>query len=545
MLSLPVSPDRQLWMGSHPSVPSYVKPSGPVPAPGDRVPLGAYLRSHPALLSNGVIRRFGIDVQGSTSSSTPSSSSPGETTRSVLPFLFKILSVGKALSIQAHPDKALAQRLHRQYPEIYKDDNHKPEMAVALTEFHGFCGFRPLIQIYTFLQNVPELRQLICQVLRREEDELLEYVAQASAHAEVPEHKEALRTLFEAVMTAPSQLVHQTIAHLLERYASHDPRLRACEVSETPSVVQEVQTLHSQFPFDVGILCAFLLNHVQLNPGQALFLGANEPHAYLSGEIAECMSASDNVVRAGLTPKMRDTSTLVQMLTYDDTPPEQKRMTPSPWVGSGSWSRSQAQSRSHTPGGKAKGRAETMLYQPPIDEFRVLRTVLSSAPSTESSEPLEAQCAAGYVEEHAPLAGPSVIIVTQGNAQLIFDRSFDAPSLPDDLCGPTSAVLGEPERDGKSMSEGGRDARKEDRAGDQRGKNNATTTVLELPEGAVAFVAPNKRIWIRSLHSNTTGDTAGNRPSCHSGPDIPDDASHPLVVFRAFVEVPEKPGTRE
>lgn len=79
---------------------------------------------------------------------------------------------------------------------------------------------------------------------------------------------------------------------------------------------QLVLLLEKQYPADVGVLAAFFLNHVKLNPGEALFLGANEPHAYLSGECIECMATSDNVVRAGLTPKHRDVQTLCSMLTY-------------------------------------------------------------------------------------------------------------------------------------------------------------------------------------------------------------------------------------
>lgn len=36
-----------------------------------------------------------------------------------LPFLFKVLSIRKALSIQAHPNKKLAQRLHARDPQNY------------------------------------------------------------------------------------------------------------------------------------------------------------------------------------------------------------------------------------------------------------------------------------------------------------------------------------------------------------------------------------------------------------------------------------------
>lgn len=74
--------------------------------------------------------------------------------------------------------------------------------------------------------------------------------------------------------------------------------------------------LEKQYPGDIGVISAFFFNYVKLNPGEALYLGANEPHAYLSGDCIECMATSDNVVRAGLTPKHRDIQTLCSMLTY-------------------------------------------------------------------------------------------------------------------------------------------------------------------------------------------------------------------------------------
>lgn len=79
---------------------------------------------------------------------------------------------------------------------------------------------------------------------------------------------------------------------------------------------QLVLQLERQYPADVGVISAFFLNHVNLKPGEALYIGANEPHAYIFGECVECMATSDNVVRAGLTPKHMDVKTLCSMLTY-------------------------------------------------------------------------------------------------------------------------------------------------------------------------------------------------------------------------------------
>uniref|UniRef100_A0A0D6R288 mannose-6-phosphate isomerase n=1 Tax=Araucaria cunninghamii TaxID=56994 RepID=A0A0D6R288_ARACU len=107
-------PYAELWMGTHDSGHSLVVLEGE-----DRMPLRSWLEEHPEALGDKVVERWGID----------------------LPFLFKVLSVAKALSIQAHPDKDLARLLHTAHPKVYKDSNHKPEMALALTEFEALCGF--------------------------------------------------------------------------------------------------------------------------------------------------------------------------------------------------------------------------------------------------------------------------------------------------------------------------------------------------------------------------------------------------------------------
>jgi len=108
------APYAEYWFGTHPSGPSRVAQPG-----GADVPLQDWLLAHPAALG-----------------------APPYSATSALPYLFKVLSVAKALSVQAHPDKRLAERLHAARPDLYKDDNHKPEMACALTPFEAMCGFR-------------------------------------------------------------------------------------------------------------------------------------------------------------------------------------------------------------------------------------------------------------------------------------------------------------------------------------------------------------------------------------------------------------------
>ena len=78
-----------------------------------------------------------------------------------LPFLFKVLSCGKTLSIQAHPDKQLAEKLHIENPQAYGDANHKPEMAIALTPFEAMWGFRRIEEISQLLKKHPEFSACI------------------------------------------------------------------------------------------------------------------------------------------------------------------------------------------------------------------------------------------------------------------------------------------------------------------------------------------------------------------------------------------------
>lgn len=122
-------PYAEYWFGTHPSGPSALAHTGEA--------LQAHLLARPAAL--------GVAPYA-----------PG----SALPFLLKVLSVGKALSVQAHPDAALAARLHAARPDVYRDGNHKPEMAVALTPFDAMCSFRAPRDAAAQLARAPELLAL-------------------------------------------------------------------------------------------------------------------------------------------------------------------------------------------------------------------------------------------------------------------------------------------------------------------------------------------------------------------------------------------------
>ena len=292
-------PYAELWMGTHPNAPSRLE---------DGTLLKDFLAGRPELLGEPLVRRFGAD----------------------LPFLFKVLSVETALSIQAHPDKARAEALHAARPHVYKDPNHKPEMALALTEFEAMSCFVPCPELAAALEGVPELAECVGPGSAALAGDL--------RAAEAGARRGALRAVFAAVMKADPGAV----AGLLERLVA---RLGAKAAEARTAAEALALRLHAQYPGDVGVFCAFLLNYVKLQPGEAVYLPANEPHAYVSGNIVEAMACSDNVVRAGLTPKLRDTDILCEMLTYETGPPEVLRGKP-----------------------VAEG---VRRYAPPFDEFQV------------------------------------------------------------------------------------------------------------------------------------------------------------------------------
>ncbi|EGO01492.1 hypothetical protein SERLA73DRAFT_176798 [Serpula lacrymans var. lacrymans S7.3] len=332
------APYAELWMGTHPKSPSRVAESGEI--------LAAYLAAHPELIGDRVSKQFGIKDGN-------------------LPFLFKVLAIRKALSIQTHPDKKTAEQLHAEQPNVYTDPNHKPEMAIALTPFQALCGFLPVEQIAAYLVSTPEFASLIPNAI----------VNQFLASSSTLDSKGPLRDLFSAFMSADVNQVKEEIIKLVTRY-------QAGEEKETEKGVKElVLILNEQYPGDIGIFCAFLLNYVTLSPGEAMFLGAGEPHAYVSGDIMECMANSDNVIRAGLTPKPKDIPNLVSGLTYNASPPTKHMVQPAKYGGA------------------------TLLYDPPIPEFSVLRLNLQD----------------GKEETHAAIDGPSVAIVTEGEGTVSWE----------------------------------------------------------------------------------------------------------------------------
>ena len=350
-------------MGTHPSNPSKDVTTGRT--------LLDLVQDNKALLASSVAARYGNQ----------------------LPFLFKVLSVNKALSIQAHPNKKLAEQLHARDPKNYPDDNHKPEMAIAITPFEGFCGFRPLDEIVHFLESVPALRQLVGEDKAKEFAEVVRSTKDNSSKEATECNKKALQKVFGAVMSSSEADMAAAAKDLVESAASAGSDFAAGGVSATSgSVLAElVARLHGQFGPDYGLFVLFFLNFVTLQPGEALFLRADDIHAYVSGDIIECMASSDNVVRAGFTPKFKDVDTLVNMLTYNYAPIDEQKMQPTDYPYA-----------TLNRAGYSSGSTIT-LYDPPIDEFSVVQTVLRGNGAKATFDPLD---------------GPSIIICTAGKGRI-------------------------------------------------------------------------------------------------------------------------------
>ncbi|KAJ5575107.1 hypothetical protein N7450_009006 [Penicillium hetheringtonii] len=297
-------PYAELWMGTHPSL-----PSKDVETQRSLLDL---VQDNQALLSTEIIERYG----------------------NRLPFLFKVLSIRKALSIQAHPNKKLAEQLHARDPKNYPDDNHKPEMTIAVTPFEGLCGFRPLAEITHFLQAIQPLRDLVGEQAASDFEQAVKGNEDSEDPSIIQKNKDALRSLFTFLMESTSENI-ETACKDLVALAKNSPDSFGTlpgEVETNPAnpgeLAEIIGRLDQQFPNDIGSFVFFFLNFIKLEPGEAMFLKADDIHAYVSGDIIECMASSDNVVRAGFTPKFKDVDTLTKMLTYSYAPIEEQKLRP-------------------------------------------------------------------------------------------------------------------------------------------------------------------------------------------------------------------------
>ncbi|XP_014218860.1 mannose-6-phosphate isomerase [Copidosoma floridanum] len=334
-------PYAELWMGTHPNGPSLLK--------GKNIFLEEYVRDNNHVLGKVLIDKYNGKI----------------------PFLLKVESVRKALSIQVHPSKEQAEMLHQSSPNIYKDDNHKPELAVALSKFETLCGFRPISEIKNYLRSIPEL----CFVIGHNE---ISHMFSSSES----NFLDILKNCFINLMSQETEIVAEQLKKLIKRLSDLDETTRQSLKADL------LERLYSDYPDDVGCFCIYLFNHVTLQPGEAMYIAANEPHAYLSGDCIECMSCSDNVVRAGLTPKLKDVETLISILSYTCEPASAKLFKP------------------------IKEDECTQIFKPPVQDFAVAKIVI---PPRKSYDLI-------------PRSTASIMIVISGNIEISDSQIFNKGS---------------------------------------------------------------------------------------------------------------------
>jgi len=226
-----------------------------------------------------------------------------------LPFLFKILDVRDMLSIQMHPSleeakagfareeaEGLYPRDHRE--RVFRDANHKPELMVALSDFYLVQGFKSNPEIEKSLAEHPEFSPLL---------DIFQ--------------KEGLKALFTQWMGADQDFVNQILKPLGKRIK---PLYKSGSLTKDDINFWSARayfTFNRKGICDRGIFVLYLMNLVQLKPGQAVFQSPGQLHAYLEGQNAECMATSDNVVRGGLTQKAIRIDALLAMVKLEHTEP--------------------------------------------------------------------------------------------------------------------------------------------------------------------------------------------------------------------------------
>jgi mannose-6-phosphate isomerase len=268
-------PQAELWMGAHPSAPSVLTRDGVTGT------LTAAIAANPTLeLGRRVAERFG----------------------GRLPFLLKVLAADKALSVQLHPTREQAEagfaaEEQRGVPRdarerVYVDDWPKPEILCALTPFEVLAGLRPAEQAADAIEGLglPELKEL---------------VAGLRAHPTPRGAAEALTQL----LTWPEDSREGLAAKAVDAAA-----VEAHKGGPYAASYDALVRMSADHPRDIGLVCSLLMNHRVVEPGQALFMAAGGVHAYIKGVGIELMANSDNVIRAGLTPKHIDIRELTRVL---------------------------------------------------------------------------------------------------------------------------------------------------------------------------------------------------------------------------------------
>lgn len=227
---------------------------------------------------------------------------------SQLPYLFKVLDVKDMLSIQVHPSKQAAEKEFARENEDgipldsptrnYKDDNHKPELMVALSDFWLLHGFKPPEELVYTLLNVVELRELL-QVF----------------------NQSGYTGLYKHVMEMPQEEVNRILRPLIDNVSIIYKDAEPVKENEDFWVAKAAKSFSNE-TIDRGIFSFYFFNLVHLKKGEGIFQDAGVPHAYLEGQNVEIMASSDNVLRGGLTSKHIDVKELMKHIKCEATYPE-------------------------------------------------------------------------------------------------------------------------------------------------------------------------------------------------------------------------------
>lgn len=259
-------PYAELWIGIHPTKPSHILWND------KKVLLSDILKHIPTLLGTYVQKKYGT-----------------------LPFLLKVLSIAQPLSIQAHPDKELAKQLHQSQPKHYSDTNHKPEIAIAQGKLSLLLGFESFDTSLSLLN-----RFSIFQTHSR-----VQSILKSTDRTNLQKYSDLIHLFFEFSLEK-IQITLQTIAN---------------EIASFPYKTKKDLIFLDQlklYPTDIGLLMIYFMEYREMDSEEAVFLKPNQLHAYLQGNLIECMANSDNVIRAGMTNKFKDIKTLQSILPASD-----------------------------------------------------------------------------------------------------------------------------------------------------------------------------------------------------------------------------------
>ncbi len=274
-------PCAEYWMGAHPSASSVLLTEN------GEVNLNELIKSNPVeTITAAVNNKFGE-----------------------LPYLFKLLDVHDMLSIQVHPTKTEAVKGFEAEEAAgipinasnrnYKDKNHKPEVMVALSdEFWLLHGFKP--------EN--ELTEVLSQI---REFNVLQPIF----------NKEGYKGLYQCVMEMPQQDVDAMLLPLVKKEVRRKINNELSRDMPGWWVAKLFDNNEDYTNLDKGIFSIYFFNIVRIGKGEGIFQGAGIPHAYLEGQNAELMANSDNVLRAGLTPKHIDVPELMKHTLFEGIHP--------------------------------------------------------------------------------------------------------------------------------------------------------------------------------------------------------------------------------